>query len=256
MKTDQDIDRQRQHFESVSDFYFKSRQHRNHLKLKDLIWNFSLGGLQLPSAPVILEPMCGYSEGRKILSPFTNTERYEGFDFSLPLVQEAKQQSPNTLIWHADITKVDLEPAKYDIVILIGGLHHVPKYLDLSLEKVYSALKPGGVFINLEPTQNFFLLKKVREIIYSRNKLFDEQTERAFDLSELNAAFYKAKFKIDRQVYPGLLSYILFYNPDAFPLLNVGSPQLVERIFNLEKPLFTRWPGRIFSFATLSVLRK
>lgn len=256
MDQDKSIDRQRQHFESVSDYYFNSRQHKNHLKLKQLLWDLTLKDVTFPSQPLILEPMCGYSEGRKILSNYTDTENYEGFDFSIPLINEAKSQNPTSLIWHADITKVELEPNKYDVIILIGGLHHVPKYLKTSLEKVYGSLKKNGVFINFEPTQNFYLLKKIRQIIYSRNKLFDEETERAFDLSELNDAFLESGFKISKQYYPGLLSYTLFYNPDAFPLLNIGSPRLVENLFTLEKGLFTNWFGKTFSFATLSILTK
>lgn len=251
-----DIAKQREHFEKISREYFNARQGQNHLRLKDLIWDFALKDITFPSQPTILEPMCGYSEGKKILSNFTETGHYEAFDYSLPLVEKAKETYPNALIWHADITKVHLKENFYDIIILIGGLHHVPNFLDVSLTKIYSSLKQNGIFINLEPTQNFFVFKKVREIIYKRNPLFDEQTERAFDLVELNKAYQNSEFHTLKQFYPGLLSYILFYNPDAFPILNVGKPSLVDKIFNLEKLFFSNTIGKTFSFATLSILKK
>lgn len=253
-----DRQQQREHFEAVSDRYFSARQHENHLLLKKLLWDYFLAGKQsiLFEGADVLEAMCGYSEGKSILeSRFAQRFNYSGFDYSRPLVDKARERFPGARIFVADATRFD-EAESCDLIILIGGLHHVYRHTDDVLGRLYRALRPGGHFINFEPTQNNFIFRRIRQRIYERNTLFDADTEQAYELSELNAAYERAGFTIDDQIYPGLLSYVLFYNPDAFPRLNLGGARFVRTAFAIDRPLFRTGPGRYFSFATLSLLAK
>lgn len=253
-----DVEHQRDHFEAVSEKYFKARQNANHLTLKRLLWNHFLSGkAELFGDPIrVLEPMCGYSEGRQILETHLRSAIvYAGFDFSRPLVDEARERYPNDQIYLQDITQWEPQE-QYGVVIIIGGLHHVYAHTRDVLARISRAVKPGGYFINFEPTQNNALFRWIRNRIYQKNSLFDAQTERAFELDELNDHFRQAGFDIVDQIYPGLLAYTLYYNPDAFPTLNVGSPGWVEALFGLEKHAYRSWLARKFSFATLSLLRK
>ena len=61
--------------------------------------------------------------------------------------------------------------------------------------------------------------------------------------------------KVD-EVYPGLLAYVLYYNPDAFPALNIGGGSLVRLLFCLDRLFWTTWVGRKMSFATMSLWRR
>ena len=56
--------------------------------------------------------------------------------------------------------------------------------------------------------------------------------------------------------WPGLASYVLYYNPDAFPSLNLGGERAVRTAFALDRPFFRTPIGRFFSFATLSLWRR
>jgi hypothetical protein len=56
--------------------------------------------------------------------------------------------------------------------------------------------------------------------------------------------------------YPGLLSYIMYYNPDAFPALNIGGKSLVSLLYAFDKLFYKNPVGRALSFATLSVWSK
>ena len=252
------VDKQRVHFESVSETYFNARQNSSHLLLKALMWQFFFekNSTALKPGNKVLEPMCGYSEGKAILENHCHKEfDYTGFDYSENLVEKAKKEFPEAKIFVQDVTQFDAD-CQYDFMILIGGLHHVFAHVDVSMQKLSSALKPGGYMINFEPTQNNLLLKKIRERIYKKNQLFDDETEEAFDLSHLNKIYHDAGFEIVDQIYPGLMSYVLYYNPDAFPLLNIGGTSMVKTIFGIEKKLFRSWLARKFSFATLSLIRK
>lgn len=251
------LERQREHFNSIADKYFSSRRGDKHLLLKRLIWDFFFSkSPKFPEHANVLEPMCGYAEGMEILKRSNIVEiDYTGFDYSEEILSKVASVNPGLNIFHGDITKFVPEKT-YDIVIILGGLHHVPKHVDVALEKVHQSLAPGGFFINFEPTQNNYLIRKVRKIIYKKNDLFDEQTEEAFDLTDLNRRTEQRGFQLVTQTYPGLLAYILYYNPDAFPLLNVGGQWLTKLIFNLEKIFYTNVVGKKLSFATMSLWKK
>ncbi len=81
-------------------------------------------------------------------------------------------------------------------------------------------------------------------------------TEEAFNLPDLNRFYEASGFKLADQIYPGLLAYIMYYNPDAFPGLNIGPESLVKMMFALEKYFYSNWIGGKLSFATLSLLHK
>ncbi|MEW5822027.1 MAG: class I SAM-dependent methyltransferase [Cyanobacteriota bacterium] len=252
------IEKQIQHFENISEEYFKARSGTNCLKIKSLIWEYFFKDKQYlkKSNLTVLEPMCGFAEGKNIIEKSLNVEiKYTGFDYSDSMIGFVKDNSPDIDVYKMDITKFSSDKT-YDIIILIGALHHVPDYTFQSIELLSESLNKGGYFINFEPTNNNYLFKIIREQIYKYNHIFDNETERAFELNELNDIFLSNNYKLIDQIYPGLLSYVLYYNPDAFPFLNIGNDSLVSLIFNIEKILFRSIIGKTFSFITISLWQK
>jgi len=249
--------RQKKHFEKISKTYRLSRQHANHLLFKELLWEYFLKGVPFPSKRLdVLEPMCGYAEGKSILEKYGGLDiNYTGFDYSEPFVEHVRATEPSANVFLMDVTAFKTD-RRYDLVILLGGMHHVPRHVLSVIGRMHEVLKDGGFFISLEPTQNNTVFRKIREAIYHQNSLFDSETEQAFDLLDLNAHFIKNGFRLVRQIYPGLLAYVLYYNPDAFPWLNVGGRMTVTSIFNIEKAFYASVLGRRLSFATLSLWQK
>ena len=251
-------ERQRQHFNSIAEEYYQARRGEKHLQYKHRLFHYALDGLKVEGRKAaVLEPMCGYGEGREIVEKYISEDiDYEGFDYSDVLVRKINDAFPEIKVFVQDVTRYHPEPDSYDIIILIGGLHHVPDSAKDVVKHLCRGLKEGGIFINFEPTSNNPFIKLARDIIYKRNHLFDEKTERAFTLREYNKMFEDAGMKIERQLYPGLLGYVMYYNPDAFPILNRGTVRTVDRIFAIERGLYTNIVGRTFSFCTLSIFRK
>ena len=200
--------------------------------------------------------MCGYGEGKKIIQKFVSKNIiYEGFDYCNALIDKIRKKNPHINIYKQDVTSF-IPDKTYDVIILIGGLHHVPDYAEAVCKNLSKGLKKGGLFINFEPTNNNFAIKIIRDLIYKKNQLFDDKTERAFSLNELNGFYAAAGLHIEKQYYPGLIAYVLWYNPDAFPALNIGNEEIVNRIFNIEKKAYSNKIGRILSFCTFTILRK
>jgi hypothetical protein len=124
------------------------------------------------------------------------------------------------------------------------------------VKRVSAAVRPGGYLLSFEPTDGNPLFRWVRETIFQRDDLFNEQTERAFAVKELFSLFEGAGLERDEVAWPGLASYGLYFNPDTFPALNLGGERAVRTVFALDRPFFRTPIGRFFSFATLSFWRR
>lgn len=255
-----DIERQKEHFEEISKIYFETRQsYQNHILFKELMWRYFANKVKrffTGRKYKCLEPMCGFGEGYKILKNYFFLDiDYKGFDYSELMVKIANEKFPDLDIVHGNILDYS-DSQKYDLIILIGGLHHVYKFANDALKNINKIIKKGALFISFEPTHNNHFIKKVREQVYKKNNFFDYNTERGFDLDELNNIFIENGYQKLEQIYPGLLGYCLYYNPDAFPKLRVGNEKIVKIIFNFERLFYHNYIGKLFSFSTLTLWRK
>ncbi|NKB56446.1 MAG: methyltransferase domain-containing protein [Alphaproteobacteria bacterium] len=253
------LERQREHFNGIAERYQTHRRHANHLLLKELTWATALRDLPLPRKQRyrVLEAMCGFADGADILGDHLNAEiDYAGFDYSDAVIAELARGKPHLNVWQADATTWRPECTEFDIVILLGGLHHVPGHAAEVVKSMASGLSPGGLFINYEPTHGNRVTRWARERVYDKNSLFDEETERGFSVGELETFFEDANLVPERILFPGLLSYILYYNPDAFPFLNLGGEKLVNAAFRFDSLFMGNSVGRALSFATLSIWKK
>lgn len=256
---DKIVEQQRKHFDGISKKYYEARQNENHLFYKELMWKYFFKKVEKyfnNNKYNCLEPMCGYGEGFKIITNYSDISViYKGFDYSEEIVKIANKKFPNLNIVHGNVLTYE-DGNTYDLIILLGGLHHVYRSVDSALANINNLMKNNSFIISLEPTHNNWVFKKVREKIYKTNELFDDESEQAFELMKLNSLFENNGYEKVEQIYPGLLGYILYYNPDAFENLNLGNKTIVELIFRIEKYFFNNVIGRYFSFATLSLWRK
>jgi SAM-dependent methyltransferase len=253
------IERQRTHFNGIAHRYESGRNEANHRQIKSLIWREALTCL----APLrgrkirMLEPMCGYGEGLGIVRTHTDLDlEYFGFDYSDVIVDDLSRSFTGGRIWQADVTHYRPETSFFDLIFLAGGLHHVPDNAGEVVRNLVGGLAPGGMFVSFEPTYGNRMFNAVREKIYETNDIFDEVTERAFSTAELRNMFVSAGLEEVKTFYPGLLAYIMYYNPYAFPMLNKGGVRLVDAVFAVDRLFMGNWVGRLFSFATVSIWRK
>lgn len=256
---DAKIERQREHFNSIAERYAAGRADANHQRIKSLIWRSVGEDLKALRGRRVrmLEPMCGYAEGRDIAEHIWSLDcDYAGFDYSDVIVERLAKTHADSAIWQADVTTYRPASAAFDLMVLIGGLHHVPDAAPGVVARLADGLASGGLFVSFEPTSGNPLFKRIRDKIYHGNEIFDEKTERAFSVSEYEGFFRAAGLERVRIIYPGLLAYVLYYNTYAFPFLNRGGQRLVDAAFAIDKIFMSSRIGRLLSFATLSIWRK
>ncbi len=115
-----------------------------------------LGALTWPRDAQVVEIFCGRGNGLHALHHLGFT-RVEGVDCSAALV--ARYSGPAKFVV-ADCRQLPFPDASRDIVIVQGGLHHLPE-LRADLEKVVSevrrVLRPSGRFMVVEPWRTPFL---------------------------------------------------------------------------------------------------
>lgn len=250
---------QREHFNSIAKQYEAGRKDKNHIWIKNAIWHRCLTSVSsfLPKQFSMFEAMCGYAEGYDLISKhFEVPERYLGVDYSDDIVEAVNSNRNDIVVIHGDITNYVFDGKQYDLIVLIGGLHHVPDHAAGVVKAMAEGLKPGGVFINFEPTHNNFIYKKIREWVYERNAIFDEGTEHDFSTQELESFFVDAGLKNIYWHNAGLAAYTLFYNPYAFPWLNLGGEGFVRFMYSLDELVSDSFLGRKLSFATMSAWHK
>lgn len=116
----------------------------------------ALGASRWPRDATVVEIFCGRGNGLRALESlgFTNLI---GVDLSETLLRS--YDGPAQL-YVGDCRNLKFDPRSIDIVIVQGGLHHLPDLvgdLDLTLREVQRVLRPGGLFVAIEPWSTPFL---------------------------------------------------------------------------------------------------
>jgi len=108
-----------------------------------------LGAIEAAPPWTILDLGCG--PGRDLKTFSTLGHRAIGLDGSARFVEMARQYS-GCEVWHQDFLHLDLPPALFDGVFANASLFHVPSAeLPGVLDKLFAALKPGGVLFSSNP---------------------------------------------------------------------------------------------------------
>jgi SAM-dependent methyltransferase len=115
-----------------------------------------LGARQWPADSRVVELFCGRGNGLRALHRlgFTNVE---GIDLSPALA--SRYEGPGRVLV-GDCRSLPFERGSRDVLIVQGGLHHLPVLpddLDQTLAEAARVLRPGGRFVAVEPWLTPFL---------------------------------------------------------------------------------------------------
>jgi len=173
-----------------------------------------LGAVDGGPLGVVIEVCCGMGEAFKLLS--TRYDRGIGIDISqamLSRAQVATADAPVTFV-QGDATRLPIVDGCADMVVTLGGIHHINDRAAL-FKEVARVLKPGGRFVYREPLNDFALWRWLRAAIYRISPMLDAQTERPLRRTETAKALAQAGLVSTRWTTHGLLGFCLFMNSDV-----------------------------------------
>lgn len=165
----------------------------------------------------VVELCCGQGEGLMLLEDRTTVGM--GLDVSEAMILTARSAlSPgHHLLVQADATMPPLADESADVVVILGGIHHISDRFRLFSE-VHRVLKSGGLLLFREPLNDAALWRALRALVYRLSPALDAETERPLRRSETVATLESCGFAIERWSPQGLLGFCLLMNSDVLVL--------------------------------------
>ena len=164
----------------------------------------------------VLELGCGTGTFIKEL-----TEKFDkvyGIDISIDMLKRVDEKSgkfKGAVV--GDAMKSPFQNESFDIIVCRGVLHHLPE-LNGSLIELNRILRKGGILIFSEPSNDSFIVRTARKIMYKRSDKFSED-DVAFLSRDLFTAIRNSGFELAEAKRFGFFSYVFAGFPDHFALL-------------------------------------
>jgi SAM-dependent methyltransferase len=204
-----------------------SQRYRTRFLNEPMLSGIDLKGMQ------VLEAMCGSGQttGHLLARGATVT----GLDISSELIASFKKSWPSCEGICASIFETGLPAESYDVIVVVGGLHHLHPQVQRATDEIHRLLKPGGHFCFMEPHAGS-LPDVIRRRWYKVDSMF-EKNEESVDFEALYAA-NRDRFDLVRTRYLGNVAYLLVLNSLIFRvplgLKKLYSPPLmaVERVLS------------------------
>jgi SAM-dependent methyltransferase len=205
--------RQKGHYENIHSEYEKHYYDPISISYRDrFIYDPLFAGLEMNGLR-IADLACGSGNNSlAVLSRFPQSE-VEGFDISARAC-EAYRKTVGRPAHEVDLTSGIEAGEPFDAAMIVGGLHHCVADLPGALSTIAGLLKPGGLFLLVEPNRQFFL-DSLRRLWYRMDRYFDHLTEEPLDHDRVLEAG-RAWFAGRDVRYLGGPGYVLILNSLLF----------------------------------------
>lgn len=225
------VNRQKKHYDTIHDEYEKHYFDVTSLAYrKCFIFDELLRGFDVRNA-AIADVACGSGGNTTILAEYAPSAQFTGYDISARACDSYCTRTGFQALCVDFTEELDFAD-RFDIVVVVGGLHHMISNLEIAGQNIFSMLKPGGILLAYEPNAGF-LFNKLRNLWYVHDKYFDAQTERPLAQEELVKLFSGSLELIDSK-YLGGPAYFLILNSLIFRLPLFLKRPLASILFSLE----------------------
>jgi SAM-dependent methyltransferase len=238
---------QQAHYETIHDEYAAHYYDPHAMAYREkYLFDRLLAGMDLNDLK-IADVACGSGYNSLVLKRRFPRAMFHGFDISQRACDDYVRivGSPAS---HLDMTVPHTFDETYDVVMVVGGLHHCVANLETTFDNIAKMLKPGGFLLFWEPNASFFL-EGLRTFWYKHDRLFEEETERALSIDEL-VELAGPRFVQLKTFFFGGPAYIAIYNSLILRVPLGLKGILTPPLFAFET-LWNKLPGRR-PFPTLS----
>lgn len=148
----------------------------------------------------VLSLGCGIGDTELLLAP--HVAEVVGVDLSPAAVRQARADAAQIGIANARFEQGTVAQGRFDVVIAIFFLHHLPdEELDRLPGRVRELLKPGGVFYSLDPSARRLSGVVGRRLIPGLMKRYQTPDERELEPEATGERFTRAGFKVQVETY-------------------------------------------------------
>ena len=198
---------QKEHYDNIGAAYHLhyadvwSLRYRDRFFHAPMIEGLELSGLR------VLDAMAGAGEASSYL--IAQGAEVTGLDISPTQMSFYQENCPEGKAVCGSMLNTGLPAESFDLVLTVGGLHHLPPHLEQGMDEIYRLLKPGGMLCFVEPHKGS-LPDRLRKLWYRFDPLFEE-SEESVDLEWLKAN-NQGRFESVTERYLGSVAYIAVLN--------------------------------------------
>jgi SAM-dependent methyltransferase len=174
------------------------------------IYEPMFAGLDLTGKNV-LDAMCGSGQTTEYL--LERGAMVTGLDISNEVIETFKARWTNATALRRSLLDSGLPDNSFDVVAIVGGLHHIHPNVNRAVQEIHRVLKPGGHLCFMEPHSGS-LPDLVRRVWYKFDRFFSDNEE-AVDISALQRDF-QTHFTLRQARYLGNLAFLLVLNSLIF----------------------------------------
>lgn len=202
---------QKMHYERIAaDYDAHYNDDFSQAYMEKFVFEPMFRGIEIENKSV-LEAMCGGGQTVKYL--LNRRARVTGLDISPQQTAHFKNRHARAEVICGSILNSGIADESFDIVSVVGGIHHMPPYTSESITEIHRVLKPGGYFCFMEPHSES-VAESFRRAWYKRDSLFAEN-EAAVNMSALRDTFNNV-FEFRHEHYLGNFGYLLVLNSMVF----------------------------------------
>lgn len=241
---------QQEHYDRIASEYDRHYSDETSREYRRLFWNERMTvDLEL-SGRQVLEAMCGMGSVTDLL--LRRGACVTGLDISEAMMAGFLSRWPEARAVTASLLDTRLPAESFDVVIVVGGLHHLQPHVDAAIDEIHRLLKPGGHFCFVEPHAHS-LPDRIRRIWYRFDPLF-ERNEQAVDLKDLELKNGN-RFEFVRAEFGGDLAYLFVLNSMVFRI-PLGLKRFFARPLIAIERVLQPLHGPVFSCFVVAQWRK
>ena len=223
---------QKVHYENIIDTYDEHYYDQTSMLYRQkYIYKYMWENLDKTVIKDVAEVACGSGANSLSLREHIPNANYTGFDISPTACRNYKNTTGGDAI-ELDITIPHNFTKKYDLIFVVGGIHHCVADLQQTLNNIAMMLKANGKFIMMEPSSLYFL-ETVRKKWYKLDKYFDDENEHALNHDEL-FEMVKEKFDIESVRYGGGPAFFVILNSMILRIPRKLKPIIAPFFFAIE----------------------
>lgn len=232
---------QKRHYESIHEVFREYYDAASMRYRERFVYGPLLDGIDLDAKDVADLCCGGGATSEYILRRFPRARTY-GFDISGRACAEYRETLGQPA-FETDLTRGSSVDRTFDAAIVIGGIHHCVVDLPATLRTIGSMLKPGGLLLMMEPSDEG-LFAGARRLWYRFDRYFEASTERALVHDDLLAMAGRDFSLIDVR-HLGGPGYFLIFNSMIFRLPSAAKRALASPLSAIDA-LYNRLPGRFW----------